>query len=146
MVKYDVVIIGAGASGMFAAASAINNGRNVAIVEMSATPARKVAVSGGGNCNLTNTNATYLNYFGANPEFVRSALSQFSPQDMIAWAQSHNIRLYEKTPGRYFCVDGAKAVVDALAAYSIEQTEANWNKVETAFVQGWANEYIKQNQ
>ena len=54
----------------------------------------------------------------------------------VAWSFNH-------TPN----VDSwRKAVVDALAAYSIEQTEANWNKVETAFVQGWANEYIKQNQ
>lgn len=128
MVKYDVVIIGAGASGMFAAASAINNGRNVAIIEMGATSARKVAVSGGGNCNLTNTNATYLNYFGANPEFARSALSQFSPQDMIVWAQNHNIRLYEKTPGRYFCVDGAKAVVDALI-YDTKTADVFFNTV-----------------
>ena len=54
----------------------------------------------------------------------------------VAWSFNH-------TPN----VDSwRKAVVDALAAYSVEQTEANWSKVETAFVQGWANEYIKQNQ
>ena len=54
----------------------------------------------------------------------------------VAWSFNH-------TPN----VDSwRKAVVDALAAYSVDQTEANWSKVETAFVQGWANEYIKQNQ
>lgn len=128
MVNYDVAIIGAGASGMFAAASAINNGRTVAILEMGQSTARKVAVSGGGNCNITNENANYLRYFGNNPEFVRSALSQFSPRDLIDWAQKHNIKLYEKTSGRYFCVDGAKVVVDALM-HDIKTADVFYNTV-----------------
>ena len=54
MKQYDVIIIGAGASGLFAGATAIQNGHTVAIIDMGATPARKVAVSGGGRCNFTN--------------------------------------------------------------------------------------------
>lgn len=114
MVIYDVIIIGAGASGLMAASVAANRNRSVAILEMGNRVARKIAVSGGGNCNITNTNATYDKYFGNNPQFVRSALNQFSSQDMLKWAQTHNIKLYEKTAGRYFCNSGSGVVIDAL--------------------------------
>lgn len=114
MKKYDVIIVGAGASGLMAAICALNNGRTVAIIEMSHTPARKIAVSGGGKCNITNTDATHLRYFGENPQFARSALSQFSPENMLIWAKEHDIELYEKTTGRYFCKNGAETVINAL--------------------------------
>ncbi len=115
MVKqYDVVIIGAGASGLMAASVALSRGKTVAVIEMGGRPARKVAVSGGGNCNLTNTDANYTRYFGENPNFVRGALARFSSYDMLEWASRHKIKLYEKTTGRFFCTNGARVVVDAL--------------------------------
>ena len=100
--KYDVVIIGAGASGLMAASVALSRGKTVAVIEMGGRPARKVAVSGGGNCNLTNTDANYTRYFGENPNFVRGALARFTPYDTLDWAKQHKIKLYEKTTGRYF--------------------------------------------
>lgn len=112
--KYDVVIIGAGASGLMAAGVALSRGKTVAVIEMGGRPARKVAVSGGGNCNLTNTDANYTRYFGENPNFVRGALARFTPYDMLEWASQHKIKLYEKTPGRYFCENGANTVINAL--------------------------------
>ena len=135
MGKYDVIIVGAGAAGLMAAATAQQQGRKTAILEMGKRPARKVAVSGGGFCNITNTNISAARYFGKNPHFVHSALNQFTPTDMLTWAQKHSIRLYEKTPGRYFCTDGAQAVVNALMAdvsgadifYNISITDINKN-------------------
>lgn len=111
---YDVIIIGAGAAGLSAAGTAIARGLSVAIFDMGASPARKVLASGGGKCNITNTAATRDRYFGQNPDFVRSALCRVSPHDILEWAKRHKIKLYEKTPGRYFCSDGAKVVIDAL--------------------------------
>ena len=112
--KYEVVIIGAGASGLMAASVALSRGKTVAVFEMGGRPARKVAVSGGGNCNLTNIDANYTRYFGENPNFVRGALARFTPYDMLEWASRHKIKLYEKTPGRYFCKNGANTVINAL--------------------------------
>lgn len=116
MKKYDVIVIGAGAAGLMAAAAASARNRRVAIVEMGETPARKVMASGGGKCNITNTAADYTRYFGKNPAFVRGALSRIKPEDILNWAHKNNIALYQKTPGRYFCKNGAQEVVDALIA------------------------------
>lgn len=114
MKTYDVIIIGAGASGLAAAGALCARGRRVAVLEMGASPARKVMASGGGRCNITNTNADYTRYFGKNRDFVRGALSRITPHDIIAWAYAHDLQLVEKAPGQYFCEKGAAAVVDAL--------------------------------
>lgn len=114
MKQYDVIIIGAGAAGLSAGAQAIQNGKSVLILDMGNTPARKVMASGGGRCNITNTAAGRDRYFGQNPDFVRGALSRVSPHDILEWAKSHKLKLSQKEPGRYFCDDGAGAVVDAL--------------------------------
>ena len=114
MKQYDVIIIGAGAAGLSAAAVARERGKRVAILEMGETPARKVMVSGGGRCNITNTDANHTRYFGENPNFVRGALSRVSAHDIIEWANRKKLSLVEKTPGRYFCENGASAVVEAL--------------------------------
>lgn len=112
--KYDVIIVGAGAAGLCAGAAALNRGKSVLIIDMGCTPARKVVASGGGRCNITNTNANHTRYFGENPNFVRGALARRTPLDILEWAKRHKIKLVEKEPGRYFCDAGSQAVVDAL--------------------------------
>ncbi len=114
MKKYDVIIVGAGAAGLAAAAVAQARGRRVAILDMGSTPARKVNASGGGRCNFTNMAAEYSRYFGQNPNFVRGALSRVSPNDILDWAKVHNIAATEKAKGQYFSASGADAVVSAL--------------------------------
>lgn len=114
MKKYDLIIIGAGASGLFAARAALARGRTVAVFDMGNAPARKIAVSGGGRCNFTNMAASRDRYFGQNPDFVRSALANFSPTDMLTFMAEHNLSYVEKAPGQYFCASGAADVVNAL--------------------------------
>lgn len=111
---YDVIIIGAGAAGLAAAAQVVGRGKSALVLDMGERPARKVSVSGGGRCNITNTAANHTRYFGKNPNFVRGALSRVSPYDILDWATQHKLNLSQKTPGRYFCDDGAMAVVKAL--------------------------------
>lgn len=114
MTKYDVIIIGAGAAGLAAAAVAVSRARRVAIIDMGESPARKVAISGGGRCNFTNAAAAANRYFGKNPDFVRSAISRITPSDILAWAQHHNIKWVEKSSGQYFAANGADSIVNAL--------------------------------
>lgn len=111
---YDTIIIGAGAAGLMAVAQLAHRKKSILILDMGTEPARKIAVSGGGNCNFTNMRADYPRYFGKNPRFVMSALNQFSPNDMLNWVKRHNIKYIEKEPGRFFCKDGADKIVQAL--------------------------------
>lgn len=114
MKKYDVIIIGAGASGIFSAFYALARGRRVAILDMGDAPLRKVMISGGTRCNFTNTAASRNRYFGENPDFVRSAIAQFTPFDMLDWVAQHHIQTIQKAAGQYFCADGAVAITNAL--------------------------------
>jgi len=123
---YDVIIIGAGAAGLMAASQLRKRNKSVLIIDMGEKPARKVAISGGGNCNFTNTNADYTHYFGQNPQFVRSGLTQFTPFDTLNWVKSHGIKYIEKEPGRYFCKNGAHEIIDALIT-DAGNTEIKYN-------------------
>jgi len=114
MKTFDVIIVGAGAAGLMAVAVLLRQGRSVLILDMGNAPARKVAISGGGNCNFTNLRADYTHYFGKNPRFVMSALAQFSPRDTLNWVAAHGIKYTEREPGRYFCKNGAGDIVNAL--------------------------------
>jgi len=114
MNKYDVIIIGAGAAGMMAAATATARGRRVAIFDMGAHPARKVMASGGGRCNFTNDAVARDRYFGENPDFVRGAIARVTPRDILDWIRGHGLEWTEKAPGQYFCASGATAIVNAL--------------------------------
>ena len=114
MKVFDTIIIGAGAAGLMAGVALKQREKRALILDMGPTPARKVAISGGGNCNFTNSRADYTHYFGKNPRFVVSGLTQFSPRDTLNWVASHGIKYVEKEPGRYFCKNGAGEIVDAL--------------------------------
>lgn len=130
---YDVIIIGAGAAGLKAASVLKSRGKKVLILDMGNDPARKVAISGGGNCNFTNTNANHTKYFGNNPRFTLSALSQFSPIDTLNWIKENHIDFIEKEPGRYFCKTGAKDIVNLLLK-DIKNTDIKYSeKVESVY-------------
>lgn len=114
MKVYDVIIVGAGAAGLTAARTAEAQNKQVLILEMGNTAARKVEISGGGGCNITNSAVSYGRYFGENSRFVYSAISKTTPTDILFWATQHNLQPIEKTTGRFFCAAGAGAVKDAL--------------------------------
>ncbi|MDE5615928.1 MAG: NAD(P)/FAD-dependent oxidoreductase [Alphaproteobacteria bacterium] len=114
MKHYDVIIIGAGAAGLAAAAQATARDRYVCVLDMGGAPARKVLASGGGRCNFTNAAAASDRYFGRNPNFVRGALARVKPADILEWAAGHGIKWTEKTPGQFFCTTGATDIVNAL--------------------------------
>lgn len=128
MKTYDVIIIGAGAGGLKAATELYARKKSVLILDMGENPARKVAISGAGKCNFTNTAADYTRYFGKNPQFVRSALAQYSPNDTLNWVKQHKIKYYEKEPGRFFCKDNANDIVNALIT-DISDTEIKYNTI-----------------
>jgi len=112
--KTDVIIIGSGAAGMMCALQAGQRGRSVVLLDHAKKLAEKIRISGGGHCNFTNLNTKPENFISANPNFCRSALARYTPQDFIALLQKHNIGYHEKTLGQLFCDDEAEVVVAML--------------------------------
>lgn len=109
-IQKDVIIIGAGASGLMCALEAGKRGRSVVVLDHGDKPGRKILVSGGGHCNFTNIYGNYENYLSDNPGFCRSALSRFSPQDIISMAERHGIQYYEKENGQMFCKGSSREI------------------------------------
>ena len=110
----DVLIVGAGAAGMMAAAEAGKRGRRVLVVDHAKAPGEKIRISGGGRCNFTNTGTTVANMLGENPRFAASALKRFTVQDFIARVDRAGIAWHEKTLGQLFCDDSAKQIIRML--------------------------------
>lgn len=121
-----MVIIGAGAAGLMAAATAGYRGRSVTVVDMGKKPGRKILISGGGRCNFTNENAGPENYLCQNPHFTKSALSRYSAQDFIELVDRHGLNYHHKTLGQLFCDNSAQDIVDIL------MTECEWAGVNIA--------------
>ncbi len=112
--KFDAIIVGAGAAGLFCAARAGQRGRKVALIDHAETIGEKIRISGGGRCNFTNVHASPANYVSQNPHFCRSALSRYSPQDFIALVTKHRIAFHEKTLGQLFCDESSQQIIDML--------------------------------
>ncbi|MBI5193863.1 MAG: NAD(P)/FAD-dependent oxidoreductase [Nitrospirae bacterium] len=110
----DVVIIGAGASGLMCAIEAGRRNRSVIIIDHAKRPAEKVRISGGGYCNFTNLNISDKNYLSNNPHFCKSAIARFTPNHFIELLDKHNVRYYEKEEGQMFCKDGSAAIIKML--------------------------------
>lgn len=111
---YDVIVLGAGASGLWCAMTAARNGRSVAVIDHGAKPARKVRVSGGGKCNFTNLSVEPENYICSNPHFVKSALARLSPWDIIGLLTEQGITYEERDHGQLFTDQGAGRVAGVL--------------------------------
>jgi len=115
-VTHDVIVLGAGAAGLFAAAEAGRRGRRVVVLERAAEPGRKILISGGGRCNFTNIYCRPENFLSGNPHFARSALARYTPADFIALVERHGIRYHEKTLGQLFCDGSATEILEMLLA------------------------------
>ena len=113
---YDVVVIGAGAAGLFCAGSAAQAGLRVLVLEHGAEPGRKILISGGGRCNFTNLEVSAKNFLSANQHFCKSALAGFTPRDFLALVEGASIAWHEKTLGQLFCDGSARQILDLLLA------------------------------
>jgi predicted Rossmann fold flavoprotein len=111
---YDAIVIGAGAAGLFCAATAGQRGRRILLIDHAAEPGAKILISGGGRCNFTNVGAGASNFISTNPHFAKSALSRYTPADFIALVDAHGIAWHEKTLGQLFCDGSAKQIVAML--------------------------------
>ncbi len=114
MKRVDVVVIGAGAAGLFCAAQAGQHGARVLLIDHAEKVAEKIRISGGGRCNFTNREVTPAQFHSQNPHFSRSALARYTAQDFIALVQRHRIAFHEKHRGQLFCDESSQQIIDLL--------------------------------
>ena len=116
MEKFDVIVVGAGAAGLFCAALAGQRGLKVLVLDNGKKAGRKILMSGGGRCNFTNLYTEPAAYLSHNPHFCKSALARYTQWDFIELVGKHGIAWHEKTLGQLFCDDSAQQIVDLLLA------------------------------
>jgi len=141
VIDCDVLVIGAGAAGLFAAFNAGQRGRRVQVIDHANKVGKKILMSGGGRCNFTNTGTSPANYLSANPHFCKSALARYTPSDFIALVNKHKIAFHEKELGQLFCDSSSKAIVrllmDECAAAGVQvRTDTTVEAIET-IADGW---------
>jgi len=113
--RFDAVIVGAGAAGLFCAGVAAQRGLRVALIDHSERLAEKIRISGGGRCNFTNLEADRPERFiSRDPRFARHALRAYRPDRFIALMQSYGISWHEKHRGQLFCDDSSERVIEML--------------------------------
>ncbi len=133
--NYDVVVIGGGPSGLMAGIAAGEKGKKVLLLDKGDKLGRKLAISGGGRCNVTNRLPIdeIIKHIPGNGRFLHSAFSLFSNEDIISFFEKLGIELKEEDHGRMFPVtDKAQSVVDALL-----------NRLDQLGVKIWTNCPVK---
>ena len=130
MQSFDAVIIGAGAAGLFCAGVAGQQGLKVLLIDHSEKVGEKIRISGGGRCNFTNRDldprAPHRHFIGENPQFCRSALSRYTPQDFIALVQRHGIPFHEKHKCQLFGDRSSEDFISMLLAECVAGGVTRW--------------------
>ena len=145
MNEYDVIVIGGGAAGMFAAVQAGYAGARVLLLEPNERLGKKLYITGKGRCNLTNACSwqEVLKNVPTNPRFLYSALSGFTPEDAVSFFESHGCETKVERGRRVFPVsDKSASVVEALktalgyAGVEIRRARAKELLVEDEHISG----------
>jgi predicted Rossmann fold flavoprotein len=116
----DVIVIGAGASGLIAAGIAAQQGKSVILLEKKTRPAIKLSITGKGRCNVTNSAdlKEFVDNFGNNGKFLYSAFSKFFNTDTINFFEELGVKCNLERGGRYFPESNdAHDVVNALIKF-----------------------------
>jgi predicted Rossmann fold flavoprotein len=125
---YDVIVIGGGASGMMAAGRAAERGRRVLLLEKNGQVGKKLSITGGGRCNITNAEEDeqkLLDHYGPAKPFLHSPFSQFGVRDTFSFFESRGLPLVEQAHRRVFpkserAVDVTRALMDYLGTGGVE--------------------------
>ena len=113
---YDVIIIGAGASGMMAAATAASKGASVALLEHKDDIGKKILATGNGRCNFTNTDMS-VNRFHGSKALIKNGLSQFDYADTIRYFEKLGIPAYDNAGYIY---PNSRQAASVVAAFRME--------------------------
>lgn len=111
---FDVIILGAGASGLMCASHAGLRQRSVLVLEKANKIGKKILMSGGGKCNFTNLSVEPEHYICHNSHFVISALSRYTQWDFISKIYEYQIEYEERKHGQLFTLNGSKEILNLL--------------------------------
>jgi len=139
---FDVIILGAGAAGLFCAGIAGQRGLKVLLIDHAEKVAEKIRISGGGRCNFTNRDTTPAQFLSANPDFCRSALARYTPADFVNLVQRHGIGFHEKHKGQLFCDESAEQVITMLLAECAAGGVQRWQPCSVAAVRAGDNGFV----
>jgi predicted Rossmann fold flavoprotein len=118
---WDVIVIGGGASGMMAAGTAAAKGKKVLLLEKNPELGKKLLITGGGRCNVTNNktdNRAMLAKYKGNDQFLFSTFSQFNVESTLSFFNSRGMETKEENEGRIFPIsNSAQSVYDVLYDY-----------------------------
>ncbi|MES2622786.1 MAG: NAD(P)/FAD-dependent oxidoreductase [Patescibacteria group bacterium] len=118
MTQYDTLIIGGGPAGMMAAISAAEAGKKVVLLEKNAHLGKKLLITGGGRCNVTNSEfdlRKFLAHYKESDKFLFSAFSQYNVKDTLEFFHMHDMPTKVENEGRTFPVsDSARSVYNVL--------------------------------
>jgi len=114
MLEVDVIIVGAGASGLMCAIEAGKRKRKVLVLDHANKPGKKILMSGGGRCNFTNYTVEAENFVSENAHFCKSALSRFTQWDFLEMIHAQEIPYHEREHGQLFCNESARDILDML--------------------------------
>lgn len=147
--KYDVIILGAGASGLLCAITAAQRGRRVLILEKANKVGKKILMSGGGRCNFTNHFVEADNFISNNPHFCKAALTRYSQWDFIAMVERYGIEYEERFHSQLFCKNSAKDILTMLLAEcesaGVEiKTDCDINAIKSLIIEEFNNQNAKQ--
>jgi predicted Rossmann fold flavoprotein len=109
---YDIAILGGGASALMCSAN-LSKKKSIAIVESNKELAKKLKISGGGKCNITNTEVSANNYDGNN-EFISHIFKNFSKHSLLRFLDRNKIELELRKNRYYFCKYSSDDIIDAL--------------------------------
>ncbi len=146
---FDVVVLGAGASGLVCAYTAAQRGRRVLVLEKSNKAGKKILMSGGGRCNFTNQYVSADNFISRNPHFCKGALNRYTQWDFIALVEQYGIEYEERSHGQLFCRHSAKDILNMLltecdlAGVQLK-THCDIQQVEALTLTGHSGKYQKE--
>ncbi len=127
--KHDLIVIGGGAAGFMGAIRAGERGLKVLVLEKGPSVARKIAISGGGRCNVTNnkydSTHDFLKNYPRGTKFLWGPISRFSQHDFMNWLQKNGLKIKTEVDGRVFPVsdnseDVVRTLLQAADKYKVE--------------------------
>jgi len=101
---YDLIVVGAGPSGLFCAINSFQKGKRILILEKKRSPGRKLLISGSGQCNISHAGeiSDFLDHYGDHGRFLRPALLGFTNCDLISFFARRGLGMVQEKGGKIF--------------------------------------------